>query len=630
VQVLVLKEVFSVGQTAFYQAAVAVALGMAAQTIAVRLTIPSIVILLVTGVLAGPDGVGLLDPAAFGTARTELVALAVTVILFEGGLALRLENLRRQQRSLTLLLTVGGLVSMAVGAAAAHSLLDMPWTLAALYGALVIVTGPTVVTPLLSRLTLDRSVRELLISEGVLIDPIGATVAIVAADYVVGHSHVLEAGWLIFARLGVGGVLGAAAGVALAAVLRRGWIPNELRNPAVLGAVLLISALASRLSSEAGLMAAVVQGVVMANTGLRELGRLRQFKEEITVLLLSFMFVLLAADLRLDAVRALGWQALAVVAILMWVARPLAVFACTVGSDLNLPQRLFVAWICPRGIVAAAVVALFSIWLAEAQIPGGDRLEALVFVTVAATVTVQGLSAGLVARLLGVDVPTLQGTIIVGADHFGRLLAHLLVASGRQVVLMDTRLRHCQAAQREGLSVYQGDALDPDAWEEAGARYADTVVALTRNGELNTLIGQRVRDNFRVERILTLGEESAVKTDHTPFPRNFPGVDEVNREIADGHARLVGYEVTGSEWVGKSLAELPYGRGEFALFLQRRDRTYVAAAGQSLAVGDHLLCFQAVAEASPLAGAFTVVRATPACDEPAVQTRIGDGVRGGV
>jgi NhaP-type Na+/H+ or K+/H+ antiporter len=613
-----------VGQTAFYQAAVAVALGMAAQTIAVRLTIPSIVILLVTGVLAGPDGVGLLDPAVLGTARTELVALAVTVILFEGGLALRLEYLRHQQRSLTLLLTVGGLISMAAGAAAAHALLDMPWTLAALYGALVIVTGPTVVTPLLSRLTLDRGVRELLISEGVLIDPIGATVAIVAADYVVGHSHVLEAGWLVLARLGVGGVLGAVAGIALAAALRRHWIPNDLRNPAVLGAVLLISGLASRLSSEAGLMAAVVQGVVMANTGLRELERLRQFKEEISVLLLSFMFVLLAAGLRLDAVRALGWQALGVVAVLIWVARPLAVFVCTIGSGLSLPQRLFVAWICPRGIVAAAVAGLFSILLPEAQVPGGDRLEALVFVTVAATVTLQGLSAGLVARLLGVDLQNLQGTIIVGADRLGRLLAHLLVTAGRQVVLVDASLRYCRAAQRQGLSVYHGDALDLDTWEEAGARYADTVVALTRNVELNTLIGQRVRDNFRVERILTLGEESGVKNNDTPFPRVFPGVDEVNRDIADGRARLIEYEITESEWAGKSLAELPYGSGEFALVLQRRDQTYVAAATQSVAAGDRLLCLQAVAEASPLADVFTVVRTTAARDEPIVRNRAGD------
>jgi NhaP-type Na+/H+ or K+/H+ antiporter len=613
-----------VGQTAFYQAAVAVALGMAAQTIAVRLTIPSIVILLVTGVLAGPDGVGLLDPAVLGTARTELVALAVTVILFEGGLALRLEYLRHQQRSLTLLLTVGALISMTAGAVAAHFLLDMPWTLAALYGALVIVTGPTVVTPLLSRLTLDRSVRELLISEGVLIDPVGATVAIVAADYVVGNSQVLETGWLVLARLSVGGVLGAAAGIALAAVLRRHWIPNDLRNPAVLGAVLLTSALASHFSSEAGLMAAVVQGVVMANTGLRELERLRQFKEEITVLLLSFMFVLLAAGLRLDAVRALGWQALGVVAILTWVARPLAVFACTIGSGLNLQQRLFVAWICPRGVVAAAVAGLFGILLAQAQVPGGDRLEALVFVTVAATVTLQGLSASLVARLLGVDVPILRGTIIVGADHFGRLLAQLLVTAGRQVVLMDANLRHCRAAQQEGLSVYHGDALDPDVWEEAGARYADTVVALTRNAELNTLIGQRVRGNFRVERILTLGEESGVKTSHAPFPGDLPGVDEVNRDIADGRARIIEYEIGEGNWAGKSLAELPYGSGEFALLLQHRDQTYVAAASQSVAAGDRLLCFQAVDAGSPLADVFPVVRVTPAWDEPTVQNRAGE------
>jgi NhaP-type Na+/H+ or K+/H+ antiporter len=593
---------------------------MAAQTVAARLSIPSIVILLVTGVAAGPDGAGLLNPAVFGAARSDLVALAVTVILFEGGLALRLEDLRQQQRSLTLLLTAGGLVSMIVGATAAHHLLDIPWTLAVLYGALVIVTGPTVVTPLLSRLTLDRPVRELLISEGVLIDPIGATVAIVAADYVVGSSHMWQAGWLVFLRLGVGGVLGAGAGVALAAVLRRGWIPDDLRNPVVLGAVLLMAALASRLSSEAGLMAAVVQGVVMANAGLRELGRLRQFKEELTVFLLSFIFVVLAADLRLDAVRALGWQALAVVAILIWVARPLAVFACTVGASLNFAQRLFVAWICPRGIVAAAVAGLFSIWLTEKGIPGGDRLEALVFITVAATVTLQGLSAGLVARLLGVDVPALQGTVIVGADHLGRLLARLLLAGGRQVLLMDANPQHCRAAHAEGLSAYHGDALSVENLEEAGARYADTVVALTRNQELNTLVGQRVRGNFRVERILTLGEGSATQGQQTPFPGDFPGVDEVNRDIPAGRTRLTRYEIPNGEWVGRNVQDLPYGRGEFVLLVERRDRVYVAGTDHTLAAGDRLYCLGAAAATSPLAAIFTVVDA--ADTQPAVQGRV--------
>ncbi len=460
----------------------------------------------------------------------------------------------------------------------------------------------------LSRLSLDRTVRELLIGEGVLIDPIGAIVAIMAAEYVVGRSEIWEAGWLVLVRLGIGGLAGGVAGGVLIAILRRDWIPDPLRNPTILAALLLTASVASGLSSEAGLLAAVVQGVVMANAGLRDLGPLRQFKEELTVLLLSFIFILLAASLSLDAVRALGWQALLVAAVVAWVARPIAVLLCTIGSGLSMPQRLFVSWICPRGIVAAAVAGLFGILLNEAQIPGGDQLEALVFVTVAFTVTVQGLTAGIVARRLGVDLPILQGTIIVGADHLGKLLAHLLVARGRQVALIDRNPQHCASARVEGLPVYNGDALAIECLEEAGARYADTCLAATRNQELNTLIGQRVQSNFRVERILAVGRGPGVVPEVAPFPGAFPGLDETNHQLRAGQAHIVEYEVPSGNWVAHRLDELPYGAGEFALLLVRREQAYIASADQTVEVGDRLLCLSTRADPSALRSSLIVRR----------------------
>jgi NhaP-type Na+/H+ or K+/H+ antiporter len=597
-----------VSDAPFYHAALAVSAGMAGQVVAARFAVPSIVILLLIGVVLGPDVLALLNPTLFGPALSDLVSLAVSVILFEGGLALRVEDLRRQQRSLTLLLTVGALISMLFGTWSAHAVLGMSWSIALLYGSLMIVTGPTVVTPLLTRLTVDRSVKELLISEGVLIDPIGAMVAILASEYVMGHSAVWETGWLLFVRLAVGGAIGAGCGIVLTFVLRRDWIPEGLRNPSVLGAVLLAAGAASRVSPEAGLMSAVVQGVVMANTGLREIGRLRQFKEELTVFLLSFIFVLLAADLPLGAVRALGWEALLVVAILIWVARPLAVFLCTVGSGLTLQQRLFISWICPRGIVAASVAGLFAILLESEQIEGGNRLEALVFVTVGATVILQGFTAGFVARLLKLDLPSLRGTIIVGADHFGRLLARLLTAYGRQVALIDLNPQYCRAARAAGLSVYNGDALSADDLEEAGARYADTVLAVTRNQELNTLICQRVKENFRVERVLALSEGKAAEAGSNPFPGAFPGVDEVNRLLRLGKVRLVEYELTRQEVMGRTLNQLPFADEEWALLLQRRENIYIATADQVVAAGDHLICLKTSSGTGALGELGRVVR----------------------
>jgi NhaP-type Na+/H+ or K+/H+ antiporter len=592
-----------------YHTALAVALGMAAQAVALRFALPSIVVLLAVGVSIGPDMLGLFDPRVFGNARTDLVSLAVTIILFEGGLALRVEEMRSQQRSLTMLLTLGAAISMVVGTAAAHYVLDMPWPIASLYGSLMIVTGPTVVTPLLARLSVERPLRELLISEGVLNDPIGAIISIVALEYVLGQRGMWATGSVALVRLLLGAGVGAVAGLGMTVLLRRRWVREELWNPTVLASVLLAASAASRLSAEAGLMTAVTQGVVMANTGLRELRRLRRFNEEITVVLLSFVFVLLAADLPLSEVQALGWSAVWVVILVIWVARPLAVFTCTVGSELNVRQRLFLSWVCPRGIVAASVAGLFRLLLNQADILGGSRLEALVFVTVALTVAVQGSTIGPVARSLRVDLPSLGGTIIVGAHRFGRLLARLLIAYGRQVVLIDRNREHVRAAQAEGLPVYHGDALSVDVLEEAGARYVDTVLALTTNTELNTLVADRLRDNFRVQRLLVVVDESTRQAHGEqifPFPGNFSGPDDVNRALRLGRLRIVEYRgPEGAE--ERSVEDLPYGPGEFALFVYKRDKVFFASTGQTLAAGDRLLC-AIEGEESPLSSLLVRLR----------------------
>lgn len=593
---------------ALYNAALAVFLGLVGQVLGRQLAIPSIILLLVIGVAAGPDGLALLEPQVFGSAIGDIVALAVTVILFEGALALRMEEIRGQQRSLTLLLTLGSLISMIIGTLVAHYLVGLSWSVATLYGSLMIVTGPTVVTPLLSRLTIDRKVRELLISEGVLIDPIGAIVAIVVADSVLGHSGVWEVGGLVFVRLAIGGAIGAAAGIALAISLRRDWIPEDLRNPVVLGALLLAAGLASRLSSEAGLMAAVAQGITLANAGVRGLGPLRQFKEELTIFLLSFIFVLLAADLPIDQLIDLGPGAILAVLILIWVARPLAVYLCTLGSDLTMQQRLFVAWMSPRGIVAASVAGLFAISLGAAGIEEGAQLEALVFLTVGMTVALQGSTAGRVAHLLGIDRPPIQGAIIVGANYFGRLLGRLLMILGRQVVLVDLNPHHCRAAREAGLPVLRGDALDIDVLEEAGAIYAHTVLASTANQELNTLVGQTVDDNFRVDRVITLDAESSEDRSLSAMPGSFPGLDEVNRLLRLGKGRVIDYSIPqrGDKAPGTSLGQLEYADGEFALVLMHGESIYVATGDLKIAPGDRLICLRTSNDASPLAQTLVV------------------------
>jgi len=590
----------------FHHTAIALAAGMFAQTVAARLAIPGIVTLLATGVLLGPDVLGIFDPSVFRAGRSDLVNLAVTVILFEGALALDLGRLRQQQRSIVLLLTVGSLVSLVVGTVAAHALVGMPWNVAVLYGALMIVTGPTVVTPLLSRLTLDRKVRELLVSEGVLIDPIGAIIAIVTAEAVVSGYGTLGSAGRMLGPLAIGGALGAAAGVVMVWVLRRRWIPEDLVNPVVLGVVLLIGTVASGASPDAGLMAAVVLGVVLGNARLPELKRLREFKEALTVILLSLLFIVLAADLRLSSVASLGWAGVGVVAVMMWVARPIAVGIATLGSDLGSGQRAFVAWICPRGIVAAAVAGYFRDLLNGAGMLWGRELEALVFVTVAVTVTLQGLTARRASHLFGVDVPRMIGTIVVGGDHFGRLLTRLMLALGRQAVIIDRSSLICRAARKDALPVFEGDALSVDVLDEAGARYADTVVAVTHNAELNELLAQRVEAAFPVQRIFAIGpsrDEGGEGDEADVFPGKFPGIDDVTKQIRLDRVRVVRYDVGDGDLVGEPLAALPFAEGEFALLLTRAESTFVAVGDETLVKDDQLWCLRPTKATSPLAEA---------------------------
>ncbi len=585
----------------FLATALAIAVGVTAQVVAARLGIPSVLLLLVAGLAVGPDGFGWLDPGVFAPARGALISFAVTIVLFEGALGLDLERLRQHRRALVSLLTTGAALSMAIGAGAAHAFLAMPWPVALLFGALVIVTGPTVVTPLVARLPLGRPVRELLISEGVLIDPIGAIVALVVADFVMGDAHAVASGSLVLVRLGTGLAVGAATGYLLSLVLRRRFVPEHLTNAFVLGAALLVSALTSKLSAEAGLMAAVALGVALANRRIPAIGRLRAFKETLTVVLLGFLFVVLVADVRLAAIARLGWPALGVVGALVWVARPLAVAIATRGSELSAGERAFVAWVCPRGIVAASIASLFRILLDEAGIPGGADLEALVFVTVATTVIWQGLTAGRAARALGADVPASMGAVIVGADALGRLLARTLVSYGRQVVLLDANAWACSMARDEGLPVFEGDALSVDVLEEAGVRHAATLVALTRNPELNLLVAHRVQENFRLERLLALAPPGEVPEGiGVPFAGHFPGVDRTNALLAA--ARLVMRERTVDDRsAGRPLGELADGPDEFVLVVVRGSTVLVATGDLRAAAGDRLVCVApAVSRQSPI------------------------------
>jgi len=488
--------------------AIALAAGVAAQVLAERLSIPSIVPLLVGGAFLGPEGLAWIDPALLGDGLEVLVDLSVAIILFEGGLRLEWEHLKSERRVILQLVTVGALVTMLGAAAAAWLLLPLDFWMSLLLGSMVIVTGPTVIGPLLKRVRIVRRVAFVLESEGVLIDPIGAIVAFVVLEATLSGEMSLARGpGSILARLAVGLAVGTAAGLILAFVLRRRWtVEPELANLVTLATVIGAFVLANAVRSEAGLIAAVVGGMVLGNLTVPGLRDIVAFKGLLTTLVISLLFVLLSAGIRWSILGEIGARGLGWVAVLMLAVRPVCVFVSTIGTGTALSDKLLLAWISPRGIVAASVASLFAIYLRREGIEDGQLLQALVFLTIAATVLIQGLTAKPWARFLGLSSGTL-GVVIVGADAVGRLLGRLLRDHGREVALIDSNARHCELARREDLAAFPGNCLEVENLERIGLRAADALVAVTANSDVNYLVSRLALEEFRVPRALVLAAE---------------------------------------------------------------------------------------------------------------------------
>lgn len=483
--------------------AIALAAGIAAQSIALHLRVPGIVLLLAVGVLLGPDVLGLVRPDTLGESLHTLVGLAVAVILFEGGLSLELDRLRHEARTIRRLITVGAAVTAVGGALAAKLFMGWEWRVSILFGTLVIVTGPTVITPLLRRIRVTRKLRTILEAEGVLIDPIGAIIAVVALEVAVSTGPYAAAAGLLGLpfRLGIGLIMGVLGGSIIGLLLRyERLVPEGLENVFTLALVLALFETSEAIVAESGIMAAPVAGLVVANMKTRLKRELQEFKEQLTVLLVGLLFVLLAADVRIRGVVELGWPAVATVGALIFLIRPLNVAVSSAGSNLDPREKTFLSWLAPRGIVAAAVASLFAQRLEVYGLAGGAELMAMVFLVIAATVVVQGASGGLVARLLGVRRPENHGFLLVGANAVGRALGRALEEEGEEVVLVDTNATEALAAEQEGFRVVYGNANDERTLLQADVEARRGFVCVTPNEGVNLLLARKAREVYRVPR----------------------------------------------------------------------------------------------------------------------------------
>ncbi len=494
------------GATSLIGAVVAVAgIGVAAQLLADRLQVPSVAFLLVAGVLVGPQGLGLVDPAQFGQAGLQaIVGLSVGIIVFEGAFHLTVERVREASREALGLVTVGALVSLVGTALAVRFVFATSWPVAVLVGSLLVATGPTVITPIMSVVPVRERVAAALETEGIINDVVAAVLAVATFEFVVAETAsplvVVEA---FLARLLVGVLVGVLVGGAVALLPRYVSLSqdNATQNArlVVLTAALVAYAVGSSLLSEAGIAAAAVAGVVLGNADIPHESDVAEFKGGITVFVLSFVFVVLAALLSFSDLRALGLGGVAVVVVVIAVIRPLGVALSTIGGSMSARERVFVGVMGPRGIIPASVATLFAIELRPTNPRAATVLVGTVFLVIFATVIFQGGLARHIAQ--GLDILPTQ-TLVVGAGRVGTELADRFEARGEEVTLVDTDTDAVERARNEGYRVVNGDATDASTLESADAGRAGVVVAATADDDVNLLVAQLATTRFDVDTVV--------------------------------------------------------------------------------------------------------------------------------
>ena len=480
--------------------------GVLAQVVANFFRVPSIVFLLIFGVGLGRSGLGLIEPKYLDVGLEVIVSIAVALILFEGGFNLQLQSLGRVSTVIRNLTTVGTLISWLGGGLVAHYFGEFPWAIAFLYASLVVVTGPTVINPILKEVNLDHSLATILEAEGVLIDATGAILSVVVLDVVLSNNaSVFEILQSLILKLGIGTAIGGIGGFLLGSFLRRSqFLANDVKSSVVLASVLGFFAIAQAIQVESGLLTAVLMGIVVRALAIPDERLILKFNGQLTILLVSMVFVLLSANLSLAGVLVLGWGGVFTVLAIMLAVRPLNVLVSSWTSDLNWRQKLFLAWCAPRGIVAASVASLFAIILTEKGINGGEAIKALVFLTIAMTVFLQGLTAKGIAQTLKLTRLDNQSVVIIGCNALGILLAKLLQAKDIKVTMVDDNANACKVAIAAEIPTIIDNATNVKTLIEAGLDNASTVIVLTVNPDINLGIAKLIPQDFRLPQVIAV------------------------------------------------------------------------------------------------------------------------------
>ncbi|WP_298515091.1 sodium:proton antiporter [uncultured Kordia sp.] len=523
-------------------------LGILAQWFAWKFKIPAILPLILIGLLVGPiaaeflseDGTKWIEPiwngekGLFpGESLFNFVSLAISIILFEGGLTLKRAEIKNVGPVITKLITLGSAITFFGAGIVAHFVFGLSWDLSFLFSGLIIVTGPTVITPILRNIPLKKDISTVLKWEGILIDPIGALVAVLMFEFISvgGDSGFTKTALIEFGKIILfGTTFGFTFAHALAFAINKKMIPHYLLNVVSLSVVLLVFVESEIFAHESGLLAVVVMGMVLGNGKLENIKELLYFKESLSVLLISILFILLAANINMEDLMLLyNWKTAALFALVVFVIRPLGVFLSTMNSKLKTNEKLFISWVGPRGIVAAGIASLFGSKLAKQEVEGAEYITPLVFMIVLGTVLLNATTARLFAKVVGVFLTKSEGILIVGASKVSRLLGHYLKTNGRHVVLIDSNLSNIEKAKELGLEAISTDIYSNTLTDNIELNDVGYLMALTGNSGINKYAIDKFGAEFGENgsfRLVT--REEMLDENNNPVEGLFSSTDDYN------------------------------------------------------------------------------------------------------
>lgn len=519
-----------------------VVLGLFAQWVAWKFKLPSILLLLLFGFIAGPFTGWLKPDEFFGNLLFPIVSISVAIILFEGGLSLKISELKHVGKIVRNLIIIAIPVTWALITLAAYFILDLQFSISLLLGAILVVTGPTVILPLLRLIRPAQNINSILKWEGIVNDPIGALIAILVFEALIASGFgaaTLQTITGLLKIILISSTIGVLGSYALILLLKHKWIPDFLQNPFSLSLVIAVFALSNIIQSESGLLAVTVMGIFLANQKKVNVKHIVEFKENLRLLLLSFLFIILAARLQISHIEMLNAGTFIFVGALILVVRPAAIFISTAKAKLKWREKLFLSFMAPRGVVAAAVSSIFALELVRLGYKSAEILVPVTFLVIVATITIYGLSAGPVSKWLGIAEPNPQGCLIIGGHPFARAIGKALQKKGIRCLIVDTNRRNLSVAKMEGLPVYYGSIVSDYVMDEIDLAGIGRLLALTPNPEINSLAALHFVKTFGRTEVYQLSAADGENSDNDDLSQELRGQtlfsETINYEFLTNH-----------------------------------------------------------------------------------------------